>query len=70
MVAPERINLLETVGRKTTVSYISFQCTSFEIRKKYICLLKIVKNSGHKLEMKILDTKNVITIILFFLFSG
>ena len=34
---------------KTTVSKISFQCTSFEITKKYICRLKIVKNSGHKL---------------------
>ena len=32
-----------------TLSQISFQCTSFEITKKYICLLKIVKNSGHKL---------------------
>ena len=34
---------------KTTVRYISFQSTSFELKKKYICLLKIVKNSGHKL---------------------
>ena len=30
---------------KTTVSYISFQCTSFEITKKCICLLKIADTS-------------------------
>ena len=28
---------------------ISFQCTLFEIMKKYIYLLKVVKNSGHHL---------------------
>ena len=30
---------------KTTVSQISFQCTLFEITKKYICLLKIADTS-------------------------
>ena len=40
---------VEQWEEKTTVSYVSFQCTSFEIMKKYICLLKIVKNSRHKL---------------------
>ena len=30
---------------KTTVSQISFQCTSFEITKKFICLLKIADTS-------------------------
>ena len=49
MVAPERINVRERWEEKTTVSEISFQCTLFEMTKKYICLLKIVKNSGHKL---------------------
>ena len=40
---------VEQWEEKTTVSYVSFQCTSFEIMKKYICLLKIVKNSRDKL---------------------
>ena len=34
---------------KATVSQILFQSISFEITKKHIVLLKIVKNSGHKL---------------------
>ena len=48
MVALERMFVKQWEG-KTTVSYISFQCASFEITKKHICLLKIVKNSRHKL---------------------
>ena len=47
VVAQGRINVCEK--EKTTVTLISFQCTLFELTKKYICLLKIVKNSGHKL---------------------
>ena len=34
---------------KTTVSQISFQSILFEITKKNIVLLKMVKNSGHML---------------------
>ena len=34
---------------KATVSYISFQSILLEMNKKHIVLLKIVKNSGHKL---------------------
>ena len=34
---------------KTTVSLISFQSIIFEITKKHVFLLKIVKNSGYKL---------------------
>ena len=49
MVALEGIKVRETVERKNNCKLISFQCTLFEITKKYICLLKIVKNSRHKL---------------------
>ena len=34
---------------KATVSWILFQSISFEMTKKHIVLLKIVKNGGHKL---------------------
>ena len=44
LVAQERINVCETVGRKSNCK-ISFQCTSFELTKKHICLLKIVDTS-------------------------
>ena len=43
MVVQERRDVCETVG--------SVKCTSFELTKKYICFLKIVKNSGHKLQV-------------------
>ena len=45
MVAQERINVREQWEEKTTVSYISFQYTSFEKTKKYICLLKVADAS-------------------------
>ena len=38
------------MGRKKTVNEISFQCTLFEIIKKYIFLSNVVKNSRHKPE--------------------
>ena len=52
MVALERINVHETVGRKSNCKlnfFSMYLCTSFKKMKKYICLLKIVKNSRHKL---------------------
>ena len=45
MVAQERINVAKQREDKTTVSSISFQNILFEITKKHIFLLKIVKNS-------------------------
>ena len=45
MVALERINVHEAVRRKNNCKLN----LEFGITKKYICLLKIVKNSRHKL---------------------
>ena len=49
-VSSSKSDVHEMIGRKNNCKLIFFfQCTSFEITKKYIWLLKIVKNSGHKL---------------------
>ena len=48
MVSQERINVRDTVGRKNNCKLNFFQCTSFEITKKYICLLKIADTSFKK----------------------
>ena len=49
MVALERINVHETVGRKSNCKLNFFSMYLFEKTKKYICLLKIVKSSRQKL---------------------
>ena len=55
MVALERINVHERWEEKTTVSYIFFQCTSFKMTKKHICLLKIVKNSRTRFKLSLFE---------------
>ena len=49
MVALERINVHETVGRKSNCKLNFFSMYLFEKTKIYICLLKIVKNREQKL---------------------
>ena len=41
VVTQVRMNVCETMKDKTTINYISFQSTSFQITKKYIFLLQI-----------------------------
>ena len=49
MVAQERINVRETVARKNNCKLNFFSMYCIRNNEEYICLLKIVKNSGHKL---------------------
>ena len=50
MVALERINVRETVGRKNNCKLNFFSMYFIRNNEEiYLCLLKILKNSGHKL---------------------
>ena len=60
MAALKRINVRETVGRKNNCKLNFFSMTSFEMTKKYICLLKIADTSykDEQFEEETLSSKN------------